>query len=251
MAKGSKHEDVYEEGTDKYERTHVDPTALNHVFDIVKRFQKGKGSVGPQCDWFDKACPSYRVQLSYNPAQVDADKGACERAVQTRNVLKTAADTLYKIWEHISLQLETCEHNIEAYELRRGFFTLPDEILSTVLEYAALQGPLGEEDVINGKKDDEKENIIYTVKSAAKLSHVCKRLRDLIIHSPRLWKCVFNGMGEPNMVSTCLSRCKRGNGEAALKRTKKIGGVLFIEVAENVIPVSKSLRKVDFKTTPL
>lgn len=130
-------------------------------------------------------------------------------------MLKTAADTLYKIWEHVSLQLETCERDIEAYELRRGFFILPDEILSTVLEYAALQGPWGEAHD-NDKRDNEKENIVYTVKSATKLSHVCKRFRDLVIHSPRLWKCVFNGMGKPDMVSTCLSRCRRGNGEITL-----------------------------------
>ncbi len=74
-------------------------------------------------------------------------------------MLKTAADTLYKIWEHVSLQLETCERDNEAYELRRGFFILPDEILSTVLEYAALQGPWGEAHD-NDKRDNEKENIV-------------------------------------------------------------------------------------------
>ncbi len=35
----------YEEGTGEYERTHIDPTALNYVFDIINRLQRGKGSL--------------------------------------------------------------------------------------------------------------------------------------------------------------------------------------------------------------
>jgi len=117
------------------------------------------------------------------------------------------------IWEHISRQLEICESNIEAYELRRGFFILSDEILSTVLEYAALQVSREEYD---NEKDDEKKNIVSTGRSATKLSRVCRRFRELVIHSQRLWKCVFSGMGKPNMIFTCLSRCGRGHGEVTL-----------------------------------
>ncbi len=137
------------------------------------------------------------------------------------------------------------------------FSPYPDEILSTVLEYAALRGPWGEEadEEDEEAKDNEKENIVYTVKSRTKLSHVCKRFRDLVTRSPRLWKCVFNGMGRPDMVSTCLSRCRRGNGEVTLSsslfdtlsslrdtynntpfiqavlKEQKIGEVLLFEVA--------------------
>ncbi len=129
-------------------------------------------------------------------------------------MLKAAADALYKIWEHVSRQLETCEGNVEAYGLRGGFFTLPDEILATVLEYAALEGPRPKWDATF--EDEAEKNIVSTVKSAAQLSHVCKRFRDLIIHSSRLWKCVFNGMGNSEMVSACLTRCSQGNGDVTL-----------------------------------
>ncbi len=64
MAMSFKHADVYEEGTDEYERTHVDPIALNHVFDIVNRLRNGKGFFGPQCDWYNMACPSYRCVVT-------------------------------------------------------------------------------------------------------------------------------------------------------------------------------------------
>lgn len=63
MPKRSRYIDIYEEGTDAYERTHIDPGALNHVFDIVKRLRKGKGFVGPQYDWFDTVSPSYKCVL--------------------------------------------------------------------------------------------------------------------------------------------------------------------------------------------
>ncbi len=64
MVKRSRYVDDYEEDTDIYETTHVDPIALNHVFDIVKRLRKGKGFVGPQYEWYDKACPSYRCVVN-------------------------------------------------------------------------------------------------------------------------------------------------------------------------------------------
>ncbi len=64
-------------------------------------------------------------------------------------MLKSATDALHKIWGHVSRQLEICEADIDAYKLRRRFFSPPDEILSMVLEFAALQD--------DGK--DEKETI--------------------------------------------------------------------------------------------
>ncbi len=65
MAKRSRYADVYEEGTGEYERTHIDPTALNYVFDIINRLQRGKGFIGPQYDWYDEACPSYGCVVNY------------------------------------------------------------------------------------------------------------------------------------------------------------------------------------------
>ncbi len=111
-----------------------------------------------------------------------------------------------KFGKLVSYQLKACEEDIEAYHNRRGFFSLPDEILSTVLEYAALTRIW---------KDWKKETISI-VKAATKLSHVCKRFRDLITHSPRLWQDVFNGMESADMVSTCMSRCRRANAEVSL-----------------------------------
>jgi len=75
-----------------------------------------------------------------------------------------------------------------------------------VLEFAALQ-----DDV-----KDEKETILSTVKAATKLSHVCRRFRDLIIHSPTLWRRVFNEMGRSDMAYTCISRWRRANAEVIL-----------------------------------
>lgn len=234
MVNRSRHADTYEEGTDAYDWTHVDPDGLNYAFDIVKRLRKGKGFVGPQYDWFDTACPAYKCvaklsrisssillkfpssRLSYNPSQVAADKIVLNSAIKTRAVLRPAADALYKIWGHVSRQLETCESRIDAFDIRRGFYSLPDEILSTVLEYASQPGGDDDDDDNEDHKNDLKKLIVRVVKSATKLSHVCKRFRDLIIRSPCLWNRVFNGMGNTDMVSTCLSRCRRGNGQVTL-----------------------------------
>ncbi len=64
MAKRSWNTDIDKEGTGEFERTHVDAIALNHVFDIVERLRRGNGFVGPQDDWYDKACPlPYRCAI--------------------------------------------------------------------------------------------------------------------------------------------------------------------------------------------
>lgn len=45
-------------GAQAYENTHVDPRALDYVYDIVERLRKGKGFVGKQYVWFNDAYPS-------------------------------------------------------------------------------------------------------------------------------------------------------------------------------------------------
>jgi len=121
-------------------------------------------------------------------------------------VLKLAADALDKIRALIDHQLEMCEEMIEAYGLRRAFFSVPDEVLSMVLDYAAIKR----------LHPDEKWNVMQTVKAATKLSHVCKRFRDIIVLSSSFWNRVNNAMKSPDMVSTCLSRCRCPIAEVTL-----------------------------------
>ncbi len=64
MTKRTPYADVYEEGTDKYEWTHVDPIALNDVFDIVKRLRRAEGSLVRNTTWYDKACPSLKCVIN-------------------------------------------------------------------------------------------------------------------------------------------------------------------------------------------
>ncbi len=157
-----------------------------------------------------------RARFAHNPSQAEADRRALERATATRNALKPASDALCRIWELVSSQLRACEHDIEVYRNRRCFFSLPDEILSTVLEYAALRLIVG----------DRKKGTISTVKAAAKLSHVCKHFRHLITHSPTLWKSVFGGMSN-NM----MSRCRTDNAEISLSTSfYKIGYKVFSSI---------------------
>lgn len=154
-------------------------------------------------------------------------------------MLKPTADALYKIWRLVSCQLEICESNIETYEFRRRFFSMPDEVLSMVLEYAALQAP---------RKDDnaheDKKSIVSTVKAATRLSHVCQRFRDLIVHSSMIWKRVFNGMGSSDMVSTCLSHCKISNAEVTLL-TPLFSTEMYSDWYKNTSFISTILKKTE------
>lgn len=118
---------------------------------------------------------------------------------------------LSKIERLVSRQLKKCENNIKAFENRAGFFILPDEILSTVLEYAALM-----DYATRKEKPKEEHGTVITVKAATRLSHVCRRFRHLITHSSGLWNRVHNTIGDPDMVSLCFSRCKQAIAEVTL-----------------------------------
>jgi len=102
MAWRSQHAHTYEEDTYEHKRLHVDPTALSHVSDIMKRLRRSKGFFGPQFAWYDKSCLSYNVRLAYNPSQVNADKCSIEQAIAARDVLKPVVDALEKISSRIS-----------------------------------------------------------------------------------------------------------------------------------------------------
>ncbi len=76
--------------------------------------------------------------------------------------------------------------------------SLPDEILSVVLEFAADQQ----------HEDDEHKAITRTVGAATRLSHVCSRFRQLVVSSPCLWDRVCPKM-HFGAISSCFARCGR------------------------------------------
>ncbi len=99
-------------------------------------------------------------------------------------------------------QLEDCNNQITTIRSRGTFSSLPDEILSSVLEYAAFY-PEAKNTVYGNR--EKAQSIINAVNAAIKVSSVCSRFRTLAIHSPNLWNRVCLGMPR-EMLATCFER---------------------------------------------
>ncbi len=89
------------------------------------------------------------------------------RAMKTRDALQNAGlATSPDIGIHIIPKPQLARNMSNALCIRRGFSSLPDEILSDVLEYSAYTHET------NG---DDEQAAIQTIKAATKLSHTCQR----------------------------------------------------------------------------
>ncbi len=150
---------------------------------------------------------SASVPLSNDLSQADADAKAVIQATKMRDTLLAATEALETLRITTSLQASTLSVHIGASRLHREFISIPDEVLSVVLEYAALQRD----------PDDKSRSIVKSVKAAAKLSHVCKRFRKLIVHQPYFWNRWTNAMENSEMLSTCLSRCRNPSAKLLVK----------------------------------
>lgn len=136
------------------------------------------------------------VPLTGDPFQADADRKRVEQASTMRSDLLAAMDALDTIRQCISGQAAVLDGHIEACTVRRGFVSLPNEILSVVLEHAA-----------NEQYNTEAWTIVHSVQAATKLSHVCKRFRHLIVNLPGLWNRWTNlGKSFPGMLPSCILR---------------------------------------------
>ncbi|KLO14064.1 hypothetical protein SCHPADRAFT_903597 [Schizopora paradoxa] len=129
-----------------------------------------------------------------------------------KRVLESAKFALEDVHAWISSQLHDCTLQIEAFELRSGFASFPDEILFRVLEFAA------EEDVDTGNSspilDDNEINFDYdamcaSIKNAFRLSHVCRRFRIVLSFSTH-WRNICSSMN-PDIISACVERCENAN----------------------------------------
>ncbi len=142
--------------------------------------------------------------------------------MEAQDALNLAGHALRQILECISFQAATCEKYVNTLCIRRGFSSLPDEILSDVLEYAAYT---------HGINRHEEQAAIQTVKAATKLSHTCQRFRQLVVRIPSLWNRIFNTM-PPQMISACYDRLTIANAEVFLcNRSQSV--VQFVRTATN------------------
>jgi len=134
-----------------------------------------------------------RIALEYDISGSKADAELAKRALKIMTILEPASQALQKITECIIDQLDDCKKQITALHARSGVSSLPDEILSIVLEHV-----------------ERIRTRIASVRATCKLSHVCSWFRRLVINDPSLWNTISIGMNQ-GMLLSCIE-CSGGTG---------------------------------------
>lgn len=164
------------------------------------------------CEFFLEKDLTYISQrLLFNPGLRGSDIEAAKRLADVVGDLRLAADALRKIHDCVSSQVKLCEEHIVALRLRGGFASLPDEILTNVLEHAAIRAP-----VVRPQKHKALDNFL----AARRLSHACQRFRSLMLRSSTFWRCVWSGMSL-EMVKSLCGRLAEGTAEIFLDKSRE------------------------------
>lgn len=129
------------------------------------------------------------------------------RVMKTSNALTNASHALRQILECISPLAAECKKHADIIRLRRDFSSLPDEILSDVLEYSAYTP-----DIFG----NEQGGAFRTVMEAIRLSHTCQRFRQLVMRIPSLWNRISNTM-PTRMISACCDRLTIANADVVMR----------------------------------
>ncbi len=119
---------------------------------------------------------------------MDTDKKGMRRAMETLSEIKSVNKELQKLSKCMKFIVVEAERRYKAMQLRNGFESLPNEILSHILRFAS-------------QRDDR------TSLSAVILSHVCRRFRDAMLRTPDVWNEIRDNMSL-DMVKACLERSR-------------------------------------------
>lgn len=115
---------------------------------------------------------------------------AANRIADEAGALKLAADALLKMHGCITRQVVICEERVVSLRMRGGFLSLPDEILTIVLELATVHQGIQRRHF----------SLLESVQAAKGLTHVCQRFRSLMLNASSFWCHIWNWM-EPDMVN--------------------------------------------------
>ncbi|KLO14084.1 hypothetical protein SCHPADRAFT_996880 [Schizopora paradoxa] len=194
---GNSHEDS---------RPLIDKNVIEFMEGLMGRVRRTAGRsledlVTSQTDWYREANPSSPIRLSYDLSRLASDSDELRRAHEMRAILEPSKLLLQTLSNIITLQLEDCTSQITAIHSRAAFSSLPDEILSSVLEFGAYRSPAK----MGSKGIAKAESIIASVKAAVQLSSVCSRFRRIVLYTPSMWNQICIGM-PLEMLKVCVER---------------------------------------------
>ncbi len=144
-----------------------------------------------------KKLSTFSSPLMLDSAQAKVDASEVERLVDIVETLKVAAGALHSMCGCLRLRSETLAEHIGVLRMRRGLSSLPDEVLTDILKYAAFSSDI--------RHFHEARFATFATQAALKLSHVCQRFRSVIMRVSCLWSYVYNGMA-PGLVSALCER---------------------------------------------
>ncbi len=132
-------------------------------------------------------------------------KGDVRLAMESMSEIESINEQFQKLSKCMAFVREEADRRMKSVQLRFGFASLPDEILSLVLSYAS-QCETHRHDTHQHRS--HKRNVIKYKSpflSAVSLSHVCRRLRYVLLGTPEIWSAICDDMS-PYAVEACLDR---------------------------------------------
>ncbi|KLO14077.1 hypothetical protein SCHPADRAFT_996875 [Schizopora paradoxa] len=209
-----------------FQKERLHPEVISVMMGIVERLRDGDGCIDALSDWFDidelwSSKSDYRPR---NGSQVEetaettkvARRRRREDARKKMKRARDAANMFLDIGNHIFSQIQNLEECLEEEENadRISLLSLPDEILSIILQSAAASASVNEHGLFVPIK--------YT-RTSFRLSHICQRLRTISISTQSLWSYT-NSLIPTEMVETCFRRLSAPIGEVQMTYSYWNGG---------------------------
>ena len=131
-------------------------------------------------------------------------------------------------------------HRARTAQLRVGFSSLPDEILSDILVFATRPSSIH----LLPDSDIDFPAEVRAQEIALSLSHVCRRFRILTLHNPHLWNIISEHVVDSSKLETYAERCKEAPVDVLLQNygLRQTGSAGFAKFFEFCLLSSKNWR---------
>lgn len=144
----------------------------------------------------------YNVSASFDDIASNCD---FRRAVDFVSEIEDMKRLFATLSECMAFVHEESERRLNSAQLRAGFASLPNEILSVVLAFASQNSSDESGGHRNRGKGRNSSKYEKQFLSAVSLSHVCRRFRLVLLSTPEFWNSFSDNM-KPGAIQACLQR---------------------------------------------
>ncbi|KLO18984.1 hypothetical protein SCHPADRAFT_97615 [Schizopora paradoxa] len=179
----------------------IDTAAVEEMTQVVGGLKENGGFLGNLTEWLNSSIPgspaSLNDGLKENTANVRLAKA---KLIDFKHI----SEQFQKLSKCLEVTCAVAERRLCATQLRIGFASLPNELLTNILSLAI---PSEEPDPTESRVSDG-VSFRKSFWSAVTFSHVCDRFRRVALSSPKLWNKISDDMSQEE-VKACLLRSGR------------------------------------------